>query len=166
MSLCSHILSPYFPDGSVGKESACRAGDTGDVRSIPGSGRSPGGGNGKSFLYSCLKNPSDRGAWGGYNKESNTNEELSTLTICIRYRGTFVTAEKPTPTHHYHTNPVVSTRVCPQCCASFGFWQVSNDLHLLLWWHSFTAQSILCAPLIHLSLHLDPCQPQIFLMSS
>ena len=35
-----------FPDGSVGKESACNAGDTGDRGSIPGSGRSPGEGNG------------------------------------------------------------------------------------------------------------------------
>ena len=31
--------------------------------SIPGSGRSPGGGNGNPFQYSCLKNPVDRGAW-------------------------------------------------------------------------------------------------------
>ena len=35
-----------FPDGSVGKESACSAGDTADVSSIPGLGRSPGEGNG------------------------------------------------------------------------------------------------------------------------
>ena len=34
-----------FPDGSAGKESACNAGDTGDVGLIPGSGRSPGEGN-------------------------------------------------------------------------------------------------------------------------
>ena len=123
MSLCSHILSPYFPDGSVGKESACRAGDTGDVGSIPGSGRSPGGGNGNSYWNYCLKKSLDRGAWGrgGYDKASNTTEELSTPTICIRYCGTFVTAEKPTLAHRYHTNPVVSARLCPQCCASFGF---------------------------------------------
>ena len=35
-----------FDDGSAGKESACNAGDTGLVGSIPGSGRSPGEGNG------------------------------------------------------------------------------------------------------------------------
>ena len=39
------------------------AGDTGDVVSIPGLGRSPGGGNGNPVQYSCLKNPMDRGAW-------------------------------------------------------------------------------------------------------
>ena len=39
------------------------AGDTGDPVSIPGSGRSPGGGNGNPLQYSCLGNPMDRGAW-------------------------------------------------------------------------------------------------------
>ena len=35
----------------------------GDPGSIPGSGRSPGEGNGNPFQYSCLENPMDRGAW-------------------------------------------------------------------------------------------------------
>ena len=52
-----------FPQWLSGKESACNAGDAGDVDSIPGLGRSPGGGNGNPFQYSCLKNPMDRGAW-------------------------------------------------------------------------------------------------------
>ena len=42
------------------KASACNAGDLG---SIPGSGRSPGEGNGNPLQYSCLENPMDRGAW-------------------------------------------------------------------------------------------------------
>ena len=46
-----------LPDGSMGKESTC---NTGVVGSIPGSGRSPGGGNGNPLQYSCLKNPMDR----------------------------------------------------------------------------------------------------------
>ena len=45
---------------SVGKESACNAGD---LRSISGSGRSPGEGNGNPLQYSCLENPIGRGAW-------------------------------------------------------------------------------------------------------
>ena len=49
-----------FPHGSVGKGSACSAGDLG---LIPGSGRSPGEVNGSPFQYSCLENPMDRGAW-------------------------------------------------------------------------------------------------------
>ena len=46
--------------GSDGKEFACNAGEQ---DSIPGSGRSPGEGNGNPFQYSCLENPMDRGAW-------------------------------------------------------------------------------------------------------
>ena len=38
--------------------------DAGDVGSIPGSGRSPGAGNGTPLQYSHLENPMDRGAWG------------------------------------------------------------------------------------------------------
>ena len=39
------------------------AGDIRDTGSIPGSGRSPGGGNGNALQYSCLGYPMDRGAW-------------------------------------------------------------------------------------------------------
>ena len=49
-----------FPGGSDGKESACNAVDLG---SKPGSGRSPGEGNGNPLQYSCLENPMDRGSW-------------------------------------------------------------------------------------------------------
>ena len=49
-----------FPGGSEVKSSACNAGDLG---SIPGSGRSPGEGNGNPLQYSCLENPRDGGAW-------------------------------------------------------------------------------------------------------
>ena len=52
-----------FPSGSVGKESACNAVDTGDVGLIAGSGRSPGKGNGNPLQYCCQGNPMDRGAW-------------------------------------------------------------------------------------------------------
>ena len=55
------VVLPLFPGGSNGKESTCNAGNPG---SIPGSGRSPGEGNGNSLQYSCLENPMDnRGAW-------------------------------------------------------------------------------------------------------
>ena len=45
---------------SVSKDSACNAGDP---SLIPGSGRSPGEGNGNPLQYSCLENPMDKGAW-------------------------------------------------------------------------------------------------------
>ena len=49
-----------FPGGSDGKASVYNGGDLG---SIPGSGRSPGEGNGKPLQHYCLENPMDRGAW-------------------------------------------------------------------------------------------------------
>ena len=63
-----------FPDGSDGKESACNAGDPG---LIPGSGGSPGEGNGNPLQYSCLENSVDRGSGGLQSmghKESDTTE--------------------------------------------------------------------------------------------
>ena len=52
-----------FPGGSLIKNLSANARDAGHRRLIPGSGRSPGGGNGNPLQYSCLENPMDRGAW-------------------------------------------------------------------------------------------------------
>ena len=54
------IVCLGFHGGSDDKESAC---NMGDLTSIPGSGRSPGDGNGKLLQYPCLENSMDRGAW-------------------------------------------------------------------------------------------------------
>ena len=68
-----------FPGGSVGKESACSVGELG---SIPGLGRSPGGGHGNPLQYSCLENPHGQRSLAGYSpwghKESDMTEQLST----------------------------------------------------------------------------------------
>ena len=53
-------LSPRLPRWLSGKESVCNAGD---APSIPRLGRSPGEGSGNPLQYSCLGNPTDRGAW-------------------------------------------------------------------------------------------------------
>ena len=45
------------------KNPPANAGDMRDMGSIPGSGRSPGGGHGNPLQYSCPENPMDRGAW-------------------------------------------------------------------------------------------------------
>ena len=58
------MISAGFPKWLSDKESAYNAGATGDVGSISGSGRSPGGGHGNPLQYSCLENPTDRGACG------------------------------------------------------------------------------------------------------
>ena len=47
----------------VVKNLLANAGETGDLGSIPGSGRFPAGGHGNPLHYSCLENPMDRGAW-------------------------------------------------------------------------------------------------------
>ena len=65
--------------GSDGKEPTC---DTGDLGSIPELGKSPVGGHGNSFQYSCLENPHGQRSLTGYSpwgcKKADTTERLST----------------------------------------------------------------------------------------
>ena len=59
---CALVDSSWgFPGGSVVRNPPASAGDAGDLGSIPGWGRSPGGGNGNPLQFSCLENPADRG---------------------------------------------------------------------------------------------------------
>ena len=60
INFCETNTALGFPGGSEGKVSACNAEDLGLT---PGSGRSPGEGNGNPLQYSCLENPMDRGDW-------------------------------------------------------------------------------------------------------
>ena len=54
-----HLSTELMPGGSVVKRMPANARDAGDMGLIPGSGRSPGEGNGNPFLFSCLENPMD-----------------------------------------------------------------------------------------------------------
>ena len=69
-----------FPGGSEVKESASNAGDLG---SIPGSGRSPGEGNGNPLQDSCLENPMDGGVWWatvhGVAKSQTRQSDFTTI---------------------------------------------------------------------------------------
>ena len=68
-----------FPGSSDGKASAYNAGDLG---LNPGSGRSPGEGNGNPLQYSCLENPTDRGAWWAtVHGVAKSQTRLSNLTL-------------------------------------------------------------------------------------
>ena len=75
-----------FPCSSVVKNLSANAGD---VVSIPGSGRSPGEGNGNLSQYSCLGNPMDKGAWWaivhGVAKELGMTEQLNkkVSVLCV-----------------------------------------------------------------------------------
>ena len=67
-----------FPGGSEVKASAYNAGDLG---SIPGSGKSPGEGNGNPLQYSCPENPMDGGAWWAtVHRVAKSRTRLSDLT--------------------------------------------------------------------------------------
>ena len=72
----------HFSGSSAGKESACNAGDLG---SIPGLGKSHGGGHGNPLQYSCLENPHGQRSLVGYSpwghKESDITERLSTAYL-------------------------------------------------------------------------------------
>ena len=57
---CHALLQGIFPGSSDGKKPACNAGD---LSSILGLGRSPGGGHDNPLQYSCLENPMNIGAW-------------------------------------------------------------------------------------------------------
>ena len=66
-----------FPGGSEAKNSPANAGDAG---SIPGPGRSSGGGDDNPYQYTCLGNPMDRGAWqatvhGGHKERNLATEQ-------------------------------------------------------------------------------------------
>ena len=71
-----------FPGGTVVKNSPANAGDLRDVGLIPGSGRSPGEGNGNPLPYSYLQNSMDRRAWRatvhGVTKSQDMTEQLRT----------------------------------------------------------------------------------------
>ena len=73
------------------KNPPARAGDATDMGSIPGSGRSPGGGHGNPLQYSCLENPMDRGAWRAIvHGVSKSQTQLSTHTCTVPFHCMYV----------------------------------------------------------------------------
>ena len=73
-------MSSGFPGGSVVKNPLASARDTGHVGSIPGLGRSPGGGNDNTLQYSCLENPMVRGTWWAIVSEAEKSQTW--LSMC------------------------------------------------------------------------------------
>ena len=76
-----HNCIPLFlgsPSASAGKESVCSAGDLG---SIPGLGRSPGGGLGNPFQYSDLENPHGQKSLVGYRPRGHKESEMAERQI-------------------------------------------------------------------------------------
>ena len=79
------VILLRLPKCTVVKNSPASTGDSGDTGWIPGSGRSPGEGNGYPLQYSCLENSIDRGAWQAIGhavaKESDTTEHTHTQVL-------------------------------------------------------------------------------------
>ena len=70
-----------FPGGTVVKNPPASTGDTRDAGSIPGSGRSPGVGNGNPLQYSCLGNPMDGGVrQSTVHGAAKSQMQLNTIT--------------------------------------------------------------------------------------
>ena len=75
----------HFPGSSVVKNPAASGGDARDTGLIPGSGRAPGGGNGKPLQYSCLENPRDRGAWWACKELDMTERACTYRASTFKY---------------------------------------------------------------------------------
>ena len=140
-----------FPSGSDGKESASNAADPG---SIPGSGRSPGGGNGNPLQYSCLENSMDRGAWWAHVR---TCTHTHTHTHTVKMDGVSETVESRRAAWH---------RIQP---GSQWFAKASDSFLRPLWgwplkWEEqWTPESMsILSPgssLLHSTVNSDPASP-------
>ena len=81
-NLCTDVLCKGFPGGSVVNNLSTNAGDAEDSSSIPGLGRSPGGGSGEPLQYSCSEIPwteEPSGLQSMGSQESGMNEHACTL---------------------------------------------------------------------------------------
>ena len=119
-----------------GKKSTCQS--TGDGGLIPGSRRSPGGGNGNPFWCSCLGNPLERGAWratvGGVTK-SRTRLSIGARTW--KWQGIF-SAKREQPAC---LSPILNAQKC--LSQTHQFWNRSAILLYTLKLKSFTKQNTL-----------------------
>ena len=98
-----------LPRWLSGKESTCKAGDAG---SIPGSGRSLGGGQGNPFQYSHLQNPGDRGAWWDTVAKSWTRLKRLSAHAVYMCQSLIIRLTPPCP----HCSHVCSLHLCLYSC--------------------------------------------------
>ena len=123
----ANILSgkPTFPDGSDGKQSACKDGDLG---SIPGLGRRPGEGNGYPLQSSGWENSMDRGAW-----QATTLDTSKSWTRLSDYALNRLSSKKNPPANAGDVGSV------PELGRSPGEGN-GNPLRILVWEISWTEE--------------------------
>ena len=144
-----------FPNGSAGKNSTCNAGATGEVGSIPGLGRPPGGGNGNPLQYSCLENPMDRGAWWAtvhVVTDSWTQLTEYTQHIIERWWCFLYEAGKPPISHQV-------VQFSPLKWLVTGWWWTKTWIFVL-------SSSMLCSPHVHAMMPRETfLLPSIFILA-
>ena len=114
-----------FPSGSEGKVSACNAGDQ---SLIPGSGRSPGEGNGSPLQYSCLENPIDRGAWQATDhRVAKSRTGLNDFTFTFQQKQKILKRGGKTTQKNY-TKKILMT--CTRACMLVPMQGINSSLSL------------------------------------
>ena len=86
-----HTCIFWLPWWLRSKNPPANTGDAGDMSSIPGVERSPGGGHGNPLEYSCLENPIDKGVWWA-GKSHNMTECMHALCTLIYYHLTILSS--------------------------------------------------------------------------
>ena len=137
-----------FPGGSDGKESAC---NVGDLSLIPGSGRSPGEGNGYPFQYSCLENSTDRGVWQATVYGVAKSRTQLSPQVCVQkmiiYMHTFYKSisiylhtHTHTQTHMTHNTRHTESQICNMPSTLLSILHVLSNLILIitLWMYYHT----------------------------
>ena len=110
------------------KNHSAKAGGTRDLGSIPGSRRSPGGGQGNPLQNSCLENPTDRGAWWAtVQRVPKSQTQLKRLSMHASRR-TF-----PSEMWAWHFEPVSSSLRFPVCGSTWGVSLWASNCFLELW---------------------------------
>ena len=152
-----------LPQWLSGKDSTCSAGDAG---SVPGSGRSPGEGNGNPLQYSCLGNPMDRGAWRAvvhspqghkrvWHNLVTKQQPMKPKTFCIFLPFDPLYPYLP-PLNPYHWRPPICSLYlwAVFCFYFFGFyiWVIIQLLSFSVWLISF---SIMFSKFIHVAVNCN-----------
>ena len=148
------IYARGFPGDSVVKNPSDNPGDSGNVGSVPGVGRSPGEGNGKPLPYSRWENPMDRGAWWatvhGVGKLDTTErldthtptQLLSTLRISSAFSSVSSvlpssnsTFSNPSlwPTAHQNSKSVSTLWICTTCWCLLSLWRHRYRMCYISW---------------------------------